>query len=67
MQLRRIEDDAARRAIRKALRRHSGNVRAAAKVLEVSETTLHRLINRLELRAWLTDKFSRSLRHQQKE
>jgi hypothetical protein len=55
-------DAAAREAIRAALVAASGNVRRAAQALQDAtgwpkERTLHREIDRLGLRPWLTDEY----------
>lgn len=56
------ERDAAREAIRAALVATRGNVRAAAKALGVSPATLHRRVNALALRVWLTEEYERGAR-----
>jgi transcriptional regulator of acetoin/glycerol metabolism len=57
-----IQDRAARLAIRWRLRAHSGNVRLAARSLGVDPSTLHRQIDRLGLREWLTEEYERAAR-----
>ena len=56
-------DHAARECIRAALVAASGNVRAAA-ALSRHPSTLHRQIDRLGLRAWLTESYDRTDRQQ---
>lgn len=55
-------DAAAREAIRAALVASSGSVRGAAGILSVSERHLHREIDRLGLREWLTGEYERGAR-----
>lgn len=50
------------RRISRALRAASGNVGVAAKALDVPRRTLDRRINDLDLRAWLTETYPRSVR-----
>jgi transcriptional regulator with GAF, ATPase, and Fis domain len=57
--LREALDAAAREAIRAALRASNGNVRAAARSLDVSHDTVQRYVERLGLRAEL-DGYTRS-------
>lgn len=56
------QDAAAYGAVRAALAVCSGNVTAAAGKLRVSPATLHRQIDRLGLRQWLTDEYERGAR-----
>ena len=53
-------DAAAQEAIRAALVAASGNVRAAAAALSRHPSTLHRQIDRLGLRTWLTEAYDRT-------
>lgn len=53
-------DAAAREAIRAALVAASGNVRAAAAALQRHPATLHRQIDWLGLRVWLTEAYDRT-------
>lgn len=66
MNLAQVEQDVARRLIRSALTIHGGNVREAAKALDVSPATLHRRVNALGLREWLTTSYDRSARQPQR-
>lgn len=50
------------RWIKRAIRQTSGNVTAAAALLDVPTRTLHRRITALGLRAWLTERYPRSMR-----
>jgi hypothetical protein len=61
------QDRAAYAAIRAALVAHSGNVREASKVLAVSPSTLHRHIDAVGLRGWLTDEYERGARQPVRE
>ncbi len=57
-----ILDDVSRKEIRQALVASSGSVRSAAAALGVSDDKLHREINRLGLRTWLSDEYERGAR-----
>lgn len=57
-----VVDAAERWAVRGALRRASGSVRGAAAALDVPERTLHRRIEALGLRPWLTAEYERAAR-----
>jgi transcriptional regulator of acetoin/glycerol metabolism len=50
------------RLIKAALRIARGNVTVAATLLDVPTRTLHRRITALGLRAWLTERYPRSVR-----
>lgn len=56
------EQDAMRRLVQWVLVRRCGNVRASAQVLGMSPSTLHRRINALGLREWLTAEYERGAR-----
>lgn len=62
MTLASTEQDVARRLIKASLTLHRGNVRAAARALDIHPATLHRRVNALGLRGWLTAEYERSVR-----